>query len=60
MCDNCGTYLQTEEILDKFRGENAVVALDVSFYDTIRNDDIKKRREALEQRLKSVLRHAWV
>lgn len=43
---------ETQEILDRFGSENTSVQLDISFYDTTRNLETKKRREALEQKIK--------
>lgn len=49
------TCLQTKEILQRFDDENKQVQLDISFYDTTRNAETKKRREELEKRTKYTL-----
>jgi hypothetical protein len=43
--------MKNAEILRKIAEENVAVQLELSFYDTIRNHETKKRREDLEQHL---------
>ena len=40
--------------MHKFEEDNRHVVLDISFYDTTRNAETKRRREELEQRIKYV------
>ena len=45
---------QTAEVLERFAHENASVGLEISFYNTTRNKEIKQRRVALEQSIRCV------